>query len=54
MQWASSTFGENSLVALENIFTVFVAAAVSQTQKIHKEINHENFGASSASLADGF
>lgn len=50
MQWASSTFGENlSLVVLEYIFIVFVAAAVDPTQKIHKE----SFGASSASLADG-
>lgn len=33
-------------------FTMFVAAAVNLTQKIHKEIIHESFGASSG-LADG-
>lgn len=31
---------------------MFVAAAVNLTQKIHKEIIHESFGASSG-LADG-
>lgn len=54
MLWASLMFRENlPLVVLEYVFTMFVAAAVNPTQKIHKEIIHESFGASSASLAQG-
>lgn len=54
MLWASLMFGENlPLVVLEYVFTMFVAAAVNPTQKIHKEIIHESYGASSASLAEG-
>lgn len=54
MLWASLMFGENlPLVVLEYVFTMFVAAAVNPTQKIHKEIIHESYGALSASLAEG-
>lgn len=50
MLWASLMFEENlSLVVLEYVFTMFVAAAVNPTQKINKEIIQESFGESSAS-----
>ena len=34
-------------------FTMFIAAAVKSTQKIHKEIIHKSLGASSAGLSQG-